>query len=321
MKRMVKQAIKELSESILSNGLINPISVREYKNGKYMIVAGERRWQAHKIAGLKTIQAIVRKYKSDGEWMIESLIENVHRENLEPLEKAKYAKQIKDLLNLESNRKVAEKLKLPYRTVNNWFEILPQEKLVKYAKSKGISSRIVLDTKHIKDEELQKKIIDKVYENKINSNRAREYASVAQKSPQEVKKALLDDKISVEQAERISKLKTEQQREKAIHEHKMISMVEKNVERNVKNVESAKEKREKDKRLVQAKNWITSFKYSVTDSYAHLEKTIKILLISTKFIPMMDEKQKETFDTQLDRFLEVLEKAEHLTEQIREKIR
>ncbi len=53
-----KEGIKELAESILGNGLINPITVRKWKDERFMIVAGERRWRAHKVAGLKTIQTL-----------------------------------------------------------------------------------------------------------------------------------------------------------------------------------------------------------------------------------------------------------------------
>ena len=54
-----RESIKELAESILSNGLINPITVRSWKN-KFMIVSGERRWQAHKVANIKTIPCVVK---------------------------------------------------------------------------------------------------------------------------------------------------------------------------------------------------------------------------------------------------------------------
>jgi len=59
-----------------------------------MIVSGERRWQAHKVANLKTIPAIVKDYSTDEQFMIESLIENTHREDLTSMEKAKFIKKI-----------------------------------------------------------------------------------------------------------------------------------------------------------------------------------------------------------------------------------
>ena len=92
-KEFNKEKLQELTESILSNGLINPITIKEWR-GKYMIVSGERRWRAHKLAKLKTIQAFVKEYKDDGQFMIDSLIENIHREDLTSMEKAVFIKKI-----------------------------------------------------------------------------------------------------------------------------------------------------------------------------------------------------------------------------------
>ena len=105
-----KEGIQELAESILSNGLINPITVKEYKNGKYMIVSGERRWRAHKVAGLKTIPCFVKEYKNDGQFMIESLIENIHREDLSSMEKAKFIKAIWEKMGKPTRKVLAQKL-------------------------------------------------------------------------------------------------------------------------------------------------------------------------------------------------------------------
>jgi len=93
-KQFDKEKIKELAESILSNGLINPITVKLWKGEKYLICSGERRWRAHKIAGIKSIQAFVKEYKDDNQFMIESLIENVHREDLGSMDKAHFIKKI-----------------------------------------------------------------------------------------------------------------------------------------------------------------------------------------------------------------------------------
>jgi len=74
------------------------------------------------------------------------------------------------------------------------------------------------------------------------------------------------------------------------------------------------------KQLVQAGNWIASFKGKVNDTKKEIEKTLKVLLISTKFISTMDEKQKEMLDDTLDRFVEILDKGKQLSEQIQEKL-
>ncbi len=105
-----KEGIKELSESILSNGLINPPTVRKWKD-KHMIVTGERRWRGSKIAGLKTIPCFVKEYKDEISFMIESLAENIHRKDLASMEKAKFIMRIKKTMpGIVSNRELAKKL-------------------------------------------------------------------------------------------------------------------------------------------------------------------------------------------------------------------
>lgn len=93
-KNFDKEKIKELAESILSNGLINPITVKKWRDGKYLIVSGERRWRSHKVARLKEVQAFVKEYEDDGQFMIDSLIENIHREDLTSMDKAKFIQKI-----------------------------------------------------------------------------------------------------------------------------------------------------------------------------------------------------------------------------------
>lgn len=82
-----KEEIQQLANTIKDVGLLQPITVR--KKGKtYQIVSGERRWRACQFAGLREIPAIVKDV-TDSEMMVESLIENVHRRDLEPIEKAR----------------------------------------------------------------------------------------------------------------------------------------------------------------------------------------------------------------------------------------
>ncbi len=82
-----KEALEELSASILENGLLQPILVREYGDGRYQIIAGERRFRASKLAGLTEIPAIVLE-KNDKDAAQIALIENIQREDLNPLEEA-----------------------------------------------------------------------------------------------------------------------------------------------------------------------------------------------------------------------------------------
>ena len=86
-KSFDKDALEELAKSIEENGLLQPILVREYGNGRYQIIAGERRFRASKIAGLSEIPAIILD-RNDRKVAEISLIENIQRENLNPIEEA-----------------------------------------------------------------------------------------------------------------------------------------------------------------------------------------------------------------------------------------
>lgn len=82
-----KEALEQLAESIAENGLLQPILVREYGEGRYQIIAGERRFRASKLAGLTEIPAIVLERDDKNAAQI-ALIENIQREDLNPLEEA-----------------------------------------------------------------------------------------------------------------------------------------------------------------------------------------------------------------------------------------
>ena len=86
-KNFDKDALEELAESIMQNGLLQPILVREYGVGRYQIIAGERRFRASKIAGLAEIPAIILN-KDDRVAAEIALIENIQREDLNPIEEA-----------------------------------------------------------------------------------------------------------------------------------------------------------------------------------------------------------------------------------------
>ena len=90
-----KEALEELAESIRENGLLQPIRVRDYGAGRYQIIAGERRFRASKLAELTEIPAIILD-KSDREVAQIALIENLQREDLNPIEEAMAFKALKD---------------------------------------------------------------------------------------------------------------------------------------------------------------------------------------------------------------------------------
>ena len=94
-KHFDKEALEQLADSIVENGLLQPILVREYGEGRYQIIAGERRFRASKLAGLTEIPAIVLD-RDDRRAAQIALIENIQREDLNPLEEAMAYKALQD---------------------------------------------------------------------------------------------------------------------------------------------------------------------------------------------------------------------------------
>lgn len=101
-------ALNELASSIKMHGIVQPIVVNADADGKYMIIAGERRWRAANIAGLKTVPCIIKKYTEKQIKEI-SIIENLQREDLNPIEAAKAIKELMDEYGL-TQEVVAERI-------------------------------------------------------------------------------------------------------------------------------------------------------------------------------------------------------------------
>jgi ParB family chromosome partitioning protein len=94
-KRFNPEALAELAASIKQNGLIQPITVRALPNGRHMIVAGERRWRAHVLAGLDTIEANLIEI-TDSERDILAIVENLQRADITPLEEGRAFQRVLD---------------------------------------------------------------------------------------------------------------------------------------------------------------------------------------------------------------------------------
>lgn len=121
------EALQELSDSIAQHGVLQPILVRPLFSGGYQLVAGERRWRASMMAGLTTIPAVIREM-SDSEAMEYALIENLQRENLNPIEEAEGIKQLIDTYQM-TQEQAAERLNKSREAVSNSLRLLklPQQ--------------------------------------------------------------------------------------------------------------------------------------------------------------------------------------------------
>ncbi len=123
-----EKALEELANSLKMYGMIQPVVVQ--KNGDYYeIVAGERRWRAAKIAGLKTIP-VVEKSWEDGESFEVALVENIQREDLNPLEEAESYRRLQDEFGL-SQEKIGEKVGKSRSNIANTLRLLQLDPRVK----------------------------------------------------------------------------------------------------------------------------------------------------------------------------------------------
>lgn len=121
-KHFDETALNELAASIKIHGVIQPIVINEENNGKYMIIAGERRWRAAKIAGLETIPAYIRNFTEKQIKEI-SIIENLQREDLNPIEAAKAIKQLMEEYKL-TQEAVAERIGKSRSVIANTVRLL-----------------------------------------------------------------------------------------------------------------------------------------------------------------------------------------------------
>ena len=131
------QALEELKKSILENGLIQPITVRRITNNKYELISGERRLRSCKEIGLKEIPAFIIKVESK-EAMIElSLIENIQREELNPIEIALAYKKLIDECNL-SQEEIGIKVGKDRSTITNTLRLLKLPEKIQEGVAKNI---------------------------------------------------------------------------------------------------------------------------------------------------------------------------------------
>lgn len=117
-----KAALEQLAESIKNHGVLQPLVVSPLKDGKYAIIAGERRWRASQIAGLQKVPTIVRTTKELEQLEI-AIVENVQRVDLSPLEQAVSVERLHQQFNM-TYEAIAKRLGKATSTVNNVVRLL-----------------------------------------------------------------------------------------------------------------------------------------------------------------------------------------------------
>lgn len=158
-----EESLSSLAESIKLNGVIQPILVRKLNNGKHQIIAGERRFRAAKMAGLKQIPVIFKEIKEEKVMEI-ALIENLQRENLNPIEEAKSFLELIEKYGLTQNE-IAKKIGKSRSAVTNTIRLLnlPIE-VVKEIENENLSSGQARALLAFKSQEEVKAIAIKVIE-------------------------------------------------------------------------------------------------------------------------------------------------------------
>ena len=206
-----EEALEELAESIRQFGLLQPILVHDKKT-YYEIVAGERRWRAAKKAGLKEIPVIIKEL-TEQEIVEISLIENIQRENLNPIEEAQAYKRLLTEFNLKQEE-VAERVSKSRTAVTNSMRLLKLS------------------------DSVQQMVID----NMITTGHARALIIIEDPEQQyEVAKRIFDEKLNVRDVEKLVKnLNKPVKEKKAVTADKSLEAVYQNIEENLKQKLSTK---------------------------------------------------------------------------------
>lgn len=165
-KSFDEEALNELAESIKQFGLLQPILVQDRKD-HYEIIAGERRWRAAKLAGLKEVPVIIRNL-TEQEIVEISLIENIQREDLNPIEEAQAYKRLLEEFHLKQEE-VAERVSKSRTAVTNSMRLLKlcdevQKMVVEDKISTGHARALI----SIEDKDKQQEIAHQIFENKLN---------------------------------------------------------------------------------------------------------------------------------------------------------
>ncbi|MDE7478194.1 MAG: ParB/RepB/Spo0J family partition protein [Lachnospiraceae bacterium] len=165
-KNFDEDALQELADSIKQFGLLQPILVQDRKD-YYEIVAGERRWRAAKLAGLKEVPVIIRNYTSQ-EIVEISLIENIQREDLNPIEEALAYKRLLEEFHLKQDE-VAERVSKSRTAVTNSMRLLKlcdgvQQMIIDDMLSTGHARALI----PIEDADIQLQLAQKIFDEKLS---------------------------------------------------------------------------------------------------------------------------------------------------------
>ena len=184
-----EDALQELADSIKQFGLLQPILVQDRKD-YYEIIAGERRWRAAKLAGLKEVPVIIKNY-TEQEIVEIALIENIQREDLNPIEEAQAYKKLLTEFNLKQDE-VAERVSKSRAAVTNSIRLLKlNEKVQQMVIDDMISTGHARALLAVEDGEEQYNLAQKIFDEKLSVRDIEKLVKNLHKLPKPKK---LDDK-------------------------------------------------------------------------------------------------------------------------------
>ncbi len=184
-KNFDQESLLELSESIKQHGLIQPILVQD-RGTFYEIVAGERRWRASKLAGLKEVPVIIRNF-TEQEIVEIALIENLQRQDLNPIEEAMAYKRLMTEFNLKQDE-VAERVSKNRATIANSIRLLKlSENVQQMVIDRDISESHARAILSVENPDEQYKIALKIFNDKMSVRDVEKYIKNLNKPPKEIK--------------------------------------------------------------------------------------------------------------------------------------
>ena len=179
-----EEALSELASSIKELGVIQPITVRKIDTQKYELISGERRWRASKMAGLTTIPAFIR-IANDEESLMMALVENIQRQDLDPIEVALSYNRMIEELNL-TQEQMSERVGKKRSTITNYLRLLKLDPIIQTGIRDGFISmghgRALIN---IEDKEQQLELYNRIVAQDL-SVRDTEQAVQQLKNPQKV---------------------------------------------------------------------------------------------------------------------------------------
>lgn len=204
-KKFDEEALQELSDSIRQYGVIQPLVVKKNKD-YYEIIAGERRWRAAKMAGLKEVPVIIKDY-TEQEIVEISLIENIQRENLNPIEEAQAYKRLLDEFHLKQEE-IAARVSKSRTAVTNSLRLLKlDERVSQMVIDEQLTTGHVRALLAIEDKDAQYEAAKKVYEEKLSVRDTEKLVKlILTPKPEKIKKELSHAEIYHNMEERMKEI-------------------------------------------------------------------------------------------------------------------